>query len=94
MKAFFPYTKDEANLRLLLSKLEKMGQMRCNFPTFCKAYNEWHCKTFPGISVNTSAVNFRDDWFLDFVRFLANYDVVENQFDDPELLKGNANGQD
>lgn len=77
MKAFYMYTKDEANLRLLLSKLENVGQMRCNFSTFCEVYAEWHRKTFPGVSVNTSTVNFRDDWLLDFVQFLANYEVDE-----------------
>lgn len=77
MKAFNLYTKDEVNLRLLLSKLEKVGQIHCNFSTFCEAYNEWHLKTFPGTSVNTSTANFRNDWFFDFVQFLANYEVDE-----------------
>ncbi len=77
MKAFCPYTKDEANLRVLLSNMEKVGKINCDFPTFCRAYNEWHHKAFPGTPVSSTTVNFRDDWFLDFVTFLGNYEVDE-----------------
>lgn len=77
MKAFCPYTKDEANLRELLSNLEKVGKINCDFTTFCRAYNEWHLKAFPGTPVSSAAVNFRRDWFIDFVNFLANYEVGE-----------------
>lgn len=77
MKAFCPYTKDKANLRELLSNLEKVGQINCDFPMFCRAYNEWHLKAFPGTPVSSTTVNFRRDWFFDFVNFLANYEVDE-----------------
>ena len=77
MKAFCPYIKDKANLRELLSNLKKVGQINCDFPTFCRAYNAWHLKAFTGTPVSSTTVNFRRDWILVFVNFLANYEVDE-----------------
>lgn len=75
MKAMRIYSKDEIELRLLLEKLKNYGELNCDFPTFSKLYEEWHRKTFPGCPIDTSTATFREDWFLEFVKFLANKDI-------------------
>lgn len=75
MKALRTYSKEETHLRQLLRKLNDYGELNCDFPTFSKLYEEWHQKTFPGCEINTMTAIFRDDWFLDFVNFLANKDI-------------------
>lgn len=75
MKALRTYSKGETHLRQLLRNLNDYGELNCDFPTFSKLYEEWHQKTFPGCEINTMTAIFRDDWFLDFVNFLANKDI-------------------
>ncbi len=75
MKALRTYSKEETHLRQLLRKLNDYGELNCDFPTFSKLYEEWHQKTFPGCEIDTMTAIFRDDWFLDFVNFLANKDI-------------------
>ena len=75
MKALRTYSKEETHLLQLLRKLNDYGELNCDFPTFSKLYEEWHQKTFPGCEINTMTAIFRDDWFLDFVNFLANKDI-------------------
>lgn len=75
MKALTIYTKGEINLRKLLRKLQDYGELNCDFETFSKLYEEWHKKTFPGCSVNSMTAIFREDWFTEFVNFLANKDI-------------------
>lgn len=75
MKAFTLYSKDTQNLRMLLVKLQNHGKLHCDFEEFCRIYDEWHRLAFPGVAVDSSSANFRDDWFRDFVNFIANYDI-------------------
>lgn len=75
MKALTIYPNGEVHLRQLLRKLNDYGEINCDFPAFSKLYEEWHKKAFPGCPVNTRSAIFRDDWFLDFVNFLANKDI-------------------
>lgn len=75
MKALTIYPKQEIHLRQLLKKLQDYGELNCDFNTFSKLYNKWHTKAFPGCPINTQSAIFRDDWFLDFVNFLANADI-------------------
>lgn len=75
MKAFSIYSKPEIDLRLLLTKLQNYGTINCDFETFTKLYRAWHQKTFPDTPISTSSVGFRDDWFRDFVNYLANQEV-------------------
>lgn len=75
MKAFTIYPKSEIDLRRLLSKLQHVGQMNCDFPTFARIYEEWHKTAFPGVAVSTAGINMRDDWFVDFVNYLAKRDI-------------------
>lgn len=75
MKAFTVYPKDEINLRLLLAKLQNYGKCNCDFETFCQIYNEWHLNAFPGCPVSTTTANFRNDWFMDFVNYMAGVDL-------------------
>ena len=77
MKAFTLYSKQEANLRVLLNKLQYCGKINCDFETFSQLYYEWHLETFPGCEVDTGAATFRSDWFGSFVDYLANADIEE-----------------
>ena len=76
MKAFTLYSKEEINLRILMSKLEKVGIMNCDFKTFSNLYNSWHLSVFKNCPVDTNTANFRDDWFGSFVMYLAKSDIV------------------
>ena len=75
MKAFTIYRKEEIHLRLLLRKMQDYGTINCDFETFSKLYAEWHMKAFPGCPVNTQSAIFREDWFKDFINYLANKDI-------------------
>lgn len=75
MKAFTPYSKEERNLRQLLRKMEDYGVLTCDFQTFNKIYCEWHEQDFPGRPISTFSALFREDWLLNFLNFLANYEV-------------------
>jgi hypothetical protein len=75
MKAFILYPKEEIELRKLLEKLKLYGQMNCSYPAFTQIYDEWHQKTFPGVQTKGNTVNFREDWFVDFVNYLINRDI-------------------
>ena len=75
MKAFTLYPKKNRDLRYLLEKLKRYGECNCDFPTFAKIYEEWHLKTFPGCPVSTNTATFRGDWMVDFVNYIANYDI-------------------
>ncbi len=75
MKAFTLYTKEEIELRRLLRKLQDYGTINCDFKTFEQIYIRWHAKTFPGCKISVQSVNFRDDWFREFVEFLANEEI-------------------
>lgn len=75
MKALTLYSKEEIHLRQLLRKLNDYGKINCDFPTFSKLYEEWHKKTFPGRPVDIATAMCRDDWFIEFVNFLANKNI-------------------
>lgn len=75
MKAFTFYLKEEIEMRQLLRKLQDYGTCNCDFVTFVAIYQDWHLKAFPGTPVNFKAATFRDDWFKDFVEFLANKNI-------------------
>lgn len=75
MKALTIYSKGEIHLRQLLRKIQDYGTINCDFETFVKLYEEWHLKAFPGCPIDITTVIFRDDWFSDFVNFLANKDI-------------------
>lgn len=75
MKALTIYSKGEIHLRQLLRKLQDYGKLNCDFETFSKLYGEWHKKAFPGCPVNTMSALFREEWFIEFVNFLANKDI-------------------
>lgn len=77
MKAFEPYSKEERNLRILCRRLQDYGKVQCTFKQFNEIYCEWHLKAFKGCPVSTTTATFRNDWFLDFVNFLANYEIDE-----------------
>ena len=75
MKAFTIYPKEQRSLITLIENLKKYGECNCDINTFAKIYNEWHLKTFPGCPVNTNSASFRGDWLVDFVNYIANYDI-------------------
>ena len=75
MKAFTIYPKEKRDLCTLLDKLKLYGECNCDFPTFVKIYEEWHTKTFPERPINTSPASFRGDWLVDFIKYIANYDI-------------------
>ncbi len=75
MKAFTIYSKEEIEMRLLLNKLKNYGNFNGDFKTFCRLYTEWHLKTFPNCKVSVSSVNFREDWFIEFVNYIANIEI-------------------
>lgn len=75
MKAFIPYRKEEKNLRKLLRKMQDYGEITCSFEQFNELYCEWHKQAFKGLPVSTNTAIFRDDWFIDFLNFLANTEV-------------------
>jgi hypothetical protein len=75
MKAFIQYGKDEINLRKLLRKMQDYGTVTCTFEQFNELYCRWHKDRFKGLPVNTNTAVFREDWFIDFIGFLANSEV-------------------
>ncbi len=75
MRALTLYPTEEIQLRQLLRKLNDYGKINCDFPTFSKLYEEWHKQAFPGCRIDFTTAMFRDDWFLEFVKFLANKDI-------------------
>lgn len=76
MKAFTLYSPEEIHSRQLLRKLQDYGVPNFDdFETFLKLYAEWYTQTFPGCQINVRAALSRNDWFLEFVSFLANKDI-------------------
>lgn len=75
MKAFTIYPKEKRELYALLEKLKIYGECNCDFVAFNKIYNEWHLKTFPGRPISTSSATFRGDLLVDFINYLANYEI-------------------
>ena len=77
MKAFTIYPKEKRDLGILLGKLKNYGECNCDFNTFVKIYDEWHLKNFPGCPIATNTTGFRNDWLVDFINYIANYDIME-----------------
>lgn len=75
MKAFKLFSNEEIELRKLLRKLQEYGEINCNFETFTKIYVDWFKITFPGRDFNPSIAINSDDWFLDFLKFLASKNI-------------------
>ena len=75
MKAFIPYRKEEIDLRLLLRKMQDYGDISCTFEQFNELYCLWHKERFRDTPIRTHTALFRDDWFIDFLNFLANSEV-------------------
>ena len=75
MKAFTIYPKEEIEMRLLLNKLQNYGKFNGDFQTFCRLYKEWHKNNFPGCEVSVASVNFRNDWFIEFINYIANVEI-------------------
>ena len=87
MKAFVLYPKDERALRQVLRKLQDLGTLNCSFEPFNKCFVEWHEKAFPRENWQkynpnipyradpTTSLLYRNDWFDDFIEFLANYEI-------------------
>ena len=79
MKAFILYSRNEIELRKALDKLKNYGKINCTFEQFNQIFVEWHEKTFPNCPVNIRTAFFRDDWFIDFVNFIANYEIKKEE---------------
>ena len=75
MKAFRIYPKEQRDLLALIEKMKVYGECNCDIQTFGKIYEEWHLKTFPGCPVSTNSASFRGDWLVDFINFIANYEI-------------------
>ena len=83
MKAFTIYRKEEITLRQVLRKMQDYGTLNCTFEQFNQAFIDWHEKVFPRENWQSNipykadpktSLLWRDDWFIDFVNYLANYE--------------------
>lgn len=76
MKAFTIFPPETIYFRKLLRKLEDYGVPNFDdIEVFIALYQEWHTKTFPGSQITLMSATFKDDWFNEFVDFLANKEI-------------------
>lgn len=75
MKALTLYPKEEMYFRKVLNDLKDYGNINCDYSTFMRLYSVWHTKNFPGRPISANTIYIRNDWFLEFVDYMANSDI-------------------
>ena len=75
MKAFTLYSKEQVDLMKLIDKIKVYGKVNCTLEEFTYIFTEWHKQAFPGAKVSICAATFRENWVIDFVKYLAQYEI-------------------